>query len=613
MVLVFAGTVFHLYGLDVLRTDLVLPRLAERAGSGPLKYTSKPTNIYQPRENVAQFIAACKEAPISLQSHDAFVTVDLVESKDLAQVLQCLGAFSRAAHRISSTKFPIQIGGNSRKGVVSPQGTGTPTSGGGGFGGRPRGISNTSNTSSAYTHARPGGTSTPTRTVDLTGGRWSPTKPSAGQLSPSSVSSLSKTSDKGVTPPPWSEFQYGSLRGANQGNLGVSFGAPRQITSPSPHITSLADKEKARSEKQEEEERLRIESERLRREELEAEEERARLEEEQRWAEEERKIREKERRKAEEEKRKWEEEERRWRVEEERRKKEEDEAEARLEDERRRARGKSDARLQGQFLSQYQAENNISRGDSGESGSSRIKELERELELAREREREYEQERQARLKPQSRPAVEDHDRRTLVKEENAKARSRSRSRPRAPSRKNSDEIWREDERDYLRQQWSAQHQNGESDTAPPSKSPRPLPDPAPPVRVKTNHTGPSSRPLPDPTTYGLPKESPQTYQADRNRTDRYLSSNPAPQQAQPRTTYSYEIGGLDSAGERDAEDQRRLASQTKTKAGGWAAMSLLEREMETERLRQQEWEQNLKENQTKRGLVGPRPPPSSRS
>jgi hypothetical protein len=44
-------------------------------------------------------------------------------------------------------------------------------------------------------------------------------------------------------------------------------------------------------------------------------------------------------------------------------------------------------------------------------------------------------------------------------------------------------------------------------------------------------------------------------------------------------------------------------------------MTIVERAMETERLRQQEWEANLQENQKKmlstpsRGLVGPRPPP----
>ncbi|KIN03719.1 hypothetical protein OIDMADRAFT_143228 [Oidiodendron maius Zn] len=556
---------------------VALCRLAERATA----------NVHLARENVSLFLAACNSDPINLHSHDTFLTIDLTESKDLAQVLQCLGAFSRAAHRLQPSSFPIQVGGKARGGVMSPQGTGTPKAGGVGLTGRPRGTSNTSNTSSTYTYSGAPDSVTLNMTVDLSSsGRWSPTK-----------------STSGVTPPPWNEFQYGSLRGANQGNLGVSFGAPRQITSASPHVPSLAEKEKARRQKQEEEERLRREEQKVEEERVRAEEEIARVEEERKWAEEAAKTREREQLRIEEEKRMWEEEDRRWKLEEERREKEEREAEARLEEERRRVRGKSDARLQGQFLSQYQAEN------SREAENSRIKELERELELAREREREYERERQTRSNVRSYQTAEDQSVPVRRKEEAIKARSRSRSRPRAPSSKNSDDNWRQDEREYLRQQWSANQHNGDQGTSPPSKSPRPLPEPTPPVRVKTNHTGPSSRPLPDPANYISPKEPPRALQSVQNRTDRYLASNPAPQQSQPRTTYSNEIGAFDGVAERDAEDQRRLASQSKTKAGGWASMSLLEREMETERQRQQEWEQNLKENQTKRGLVGPRPPP----
>lgn len=46
--------------------------------------------------------------------------------------------------------------------------------------------------------------------------------------------------------------------------------------------------------------------------------------------------------------------------------------------------------------------------------------------------------------------------------------------------------------------------------------------------------------------------------------------------------------------EQDTEAARRLASQTKTKAAGWASKSLLEREMERERERQREWEESQK-------------------
>ncbi len=551
-------------------------------------------------ENISLFLEACRKPPFGLQEHDIFLTVDLYESKDPAQVLQCLGAFSRAANRIAPSKFPNPIGGKTGKSFMSPQNTGAaaPTVGGGSYGNRGRGVSSASNSSSTFDPtARPVSSLTPTRTGESNSGRWSPTKNGTTPISPG-VSSWSKKSDQGATSPAWNIAQYGYMGGASQGNMGVSFGGRRQITSAGPHVPSLAEKEKKRKEKEAEEERLRIqeeEEERRRHQEQEAEEERARIAEEQRWAEETRKAREKERQKAEEEKRKWEEEEQKWRIEEEKRQKEEQEAEARLQEERKGLRGNSDARLRGQFLSQYQAENGPSQVTSnGGSQMTRIQELERELELAREREREYERERQAKF---GHKAIEDHDFAVRMKEEN-KARTRSRSRPRAPSRKSSDEEWREDERGYLRKQWKSQSSGEETAPAPqPSKSPRPLPEPTPSLapRIPKQHTG--SRPLPDPAKYAASRPTPQTTNASR--TDRFLASNPAPEAPKPKSTYSNEIGGLDSTAERDAEDRRRVQSQQKTKAGGWASKSLLEREMEMERQRQHEWEESQKELKSK--------------
>ncbi|TVY54151.1 Transgelin, partial [Lachnellula suecica] len=435
--------------LESLKDGVALCKLVNLAVPNAVRFKLKAVMPFVQMENISLFLSACKKPPFNLQSHDMFLTVDLYESKDPAQVLQCLGAFSRAAHRISPSQFPNQIGGNSR-GVMSPQGTGTGAVGGGSYGNRGRGVSNASNTSSAYNSgARPATSLTPTRTGDSNGGRWSPTKNSSTPLSPGGVSSWSKKSDEGATSPAWNIAQYGYMGGASQGNLGVSFGGRRQITSAGPNVPSLAEKEKKRREKEAEEERLRAEAEeeeRRRRQESAAEEERAKIAEEERWAQESKKLRKREIQKAEEEKRKWEEEEQRWRLEEERRQKEEQEADARLQDERKRARGNSDARLRGQFLSQYQAENGEAKDSSG---SSRIKELERELELAREREREYERERQEKLNQRSRQVVQDHDLSTRVKEEPSKARARSRSRPRIPPRTTSDEEWRQNEREYL--------------------------------------------------------------------------------------------------------------------------------------------------------------------
>jgi hypothetical protein len=624
-------------------------RLANMAIPPPgIKFKPSPMPFVQ-MENISHFLRACQAPPLNLQPHDVFLTVDLYESKDPAQVIQCIGAFSRVANKCAPSRFPTVIGPKINSGLVSPQGTGTPKVGGGSYGNRDRGTSNASNTSSAYnSNSRAIGTITPTRTGDSNSGRWSPTKNGSGPLSPAGgVSSWSKKEDEGVTAPAWNINQYGYMGGASQGNMGVSFGARRQITSAGPHVPSLAEKEKRRKEQEAEEERQRKqmeEAEHKRRVEREAEEERAKIAEEERWAEETRKLRERERLKVAEEKRKWEEEERRWKMEEERRQQEEKEAEARLEAERRQARGGSDARLQGQFLSQYQAEH--ARGDGG--NLARIQELEMELELARERERQYERERQERLLAKEHRRLEDHDLSIRIKEERPKSRARSRSRPREHSR---DEAWREDEREYLKKEWANQHDNAppkpprqQQYEDAPRKPPRPQHEDAPqkppwslpePVRVKTNTTGPSSRPLPDPAAYTAPPTNTSAYSSPAptlpRRTDRFLSSNPAPQQQAPQTTYASELGAFDSTAERDAEDRRRKQSQAQTKAGGWASKSLLEREMEMERQRQREWEEAQQQQAQRgaggvgsgaaagtgigmgrRGIVGPRPPPAGR-
>lgn len=564
-------------------------------------------------ENISLFLRACRSPPLNLQEHDVFLTVDLYEQKDPTQVLQCLGAFSRAANGINPSAFPSAIGGRSgRGGVLSPQSTGprTPTASSSDAL-RGRGISNASNASSAYSRATP--TLVASKTGDSGSGRWSPTKSPGHNSSGSPVgtSSWSTKAHEGATSPAWNIAQYGYMGGASQGNLGISFGGRRQITSAGPYVPNMADKERKRKEAAAEAEQQRLqmeEEERRRRAELEAEEERARLEEERRWEEEARRLREQERRQAEEEKRRWEEEERQWKLTEERRHKEEQEAEARLEQERQRSRSKSDARLRGQFLSQYKAEQGAPAKRTGDDGdySSRVKELEKELEQARQREAEYERERRER--PQRRDQAPD----------DKKARARSRSRPgrptsRPPSRPPSrQDSWRpKDEREFLSAQWDEAQNQREAGTsaapppAAPPRSPRPLPNPAvaappSPTKVRTHRTGgdgppiipvrkhhTGSRPLPDPAAYAS-TPPPQKAPTPALRTDRY----PAPQAAAPPQTYSRE---LDGTAERDAEDNRRVAAQKQTKAGGLAGKSLLEREMEMERQRQREWEEAQKQ------------------
>src|SRR5436190_241191 len=79
-------------------------------------------------ENISHFLRACQMPPLSLQPHDVFLTVDLFEAKDPAQVLQCLGAFSRRANIIQPRMFPRAIGIKTRSNV-SPQVTGSSQGG----------------------------------------------------------------------------------------------------------------------------------------------------------------------------------------------------------------------------------------------------------------------------------------------------------------------------------------------------------------------------------------------------------------------------------------------------------------------------------------------------
>ncbi|KAM0820217.1 hypothetical protein AB5N19_06036 [Seiridium cardinale] len=588
--------------LEGLKDGVALCKLVNLAIGPPGVKFKKSAMPFVQMENISHYLRACKSPPLNLPDHDMFLTVDLYEQKDPAQVLQCLGAFSRAAQKVNPSSFPSAIGAKSRTGILSPQSTGSPN--------RSRGMSNASHTSSAY-GSRPGLAST--KTGDSGSGRWSPTKsPTSERVGSPGVSSWSRKDHEGVTSPAWNIAQYGYMGGASQGNLGIAFGGRRQITSAGPHVPNMAEKERRRKEQEAEAERQRLqmeEEERRRRAEMEAEEERARLEEERRWEEETRRQREDEKRKAEEEKRRWEEEERQWRLTEEKRRQEEEEAEARLLEERKKSQNKGSAQLKGQFLSQYQAERGLTPQKSGGYGD-RIKELEQQLELARQRELEYEEERERRSKGGTR------------------SRNQSRNRPRLPDRTPSrQDSWSRDEREVLRTQWDRHQEEQASGAPPPSLPARPLPDPRASSPLKPQRTGEAppppptlplrpqrtgeSRPLPvpekvrkhptggysnspakSPGPTGPPTARPLPTPASAPRTDRFLASNPAPTSPPAQQTYARELG---STAERDAEDRRRMQSQAKTKAGGWAGKSLLEREMEMERQRQQEWEEAQKE------------------
>lgn len=542
------------------------PRLVNLVVSPGVRYKESNMPFVQ-MENISHFLRACEIPPLSLPSHDRFLTVDLYDSKDPTQVLQCIAAFSRRANAINPAAFPTTLGAKSKGSSMSPQGTGssgprspayttTSTT-------RPRGTSNT-------TAESPSITFNPLNKAAYSG-RISPTKnilSRGGLASGGPVSTWSNKNDEGKTAPAWNIHQYGYMGGASQGNQGVAFGARRQITSPAPSVPSIAEKEKRLKE---EAERKRLEAEEDERQQKArrvAEEEQARLEEEHRWAEETRRLREQEaaEQRAHEQQRLQEAE--RARVEEQRRHErayqrdrereaaEQTEREALMAQERSRQRTTSDARLNGQFLSQYQADQSRTTAASTPANplvqqqtaeSKRIADLERQLE-----------EMKAQQRQATRPAPAEPE---IAPEPAAPALP---ARPQAGQASHEDD-WATSERDYLQKEWQKSQQL--EDRLPP-KPPRPEPTT-------------SSRPLPDPATY-----TPGT-----NRTDRYLATYAAPTAA---TVPSHRPKDYSTTTEVDLENQRRMQSQQRTKAGGWASKSLLEREMERERERQREWEESQK-------------------
>lgn len=549
------------------------------------------------RENISHFLTACENPPFNLPSHDRFLTVDLYDEKDPAQVIQCLGAFSRVASSINPSRFPTAIG--PKKGAPSPTrkvadgspyATTTPLRTG-------REISNASQGSndSKYTTRSP--PSARTMSPTMTGGSTTSKTPDSTTRSPPNVSSWSKRTDQLGTAPAWNIHQYGYMGGASQGNQGVVFGAPRQITSAAVQVPSVAEKEQrlrqqqfeaereAKQRKEEEEQR-----ERERRAQREAEEEQARQEEQRRFDEETRKARQREQEDAERQRLEMEREREQLRQarEEELRAVERDKEERRRFEAQRRTE-EDEARQLAEERARSNAYMSTPKVASSPSAESdRIKELERQLEEAKERERQYTQER------------------------DRKAQGASDFRPEKenPSFLSSpDNSFAEDYRHNLHK---------ESTEAPQplrqahSGGPRPLPSPAtkPAVAPKPRASPfarstraadpPRAEPQPQPAPKATadppvddtdPSQSSNARPPHVTRTDQYLASNPAPAEEKPATHFPNEMS-MTSTSERDAEDSRRMAAQQKTKAAGWASKSLLEREMERERERQREWEEN---------------------
>lgn len=605
--------------LEALKDGVALCKLANLVLPPPgIKFKQSGMPFIQ-MENISHFLKACEMPPLSMPAHDRFLTVDLYEGKDPAQVLQCLSAFSRQAHAarpdaVRSAMGPKKAGGA----TMSPTGTGTGMNGYGGF----RSPSPTKNSAAIPGSAR---AMSPALTGGSTGSQGSNAKSPQG-----GTSSWSRREHEGSTMPAWNIAQYGYMGGASQGNQGISFGARRQITSQAPSVPGLAEKERLRKEKAAEAERLRLEAElaeQKRRVEREAEEEQDRIDEERRWEEETKRQREDEKRRVEDQKRQWADQERRWKEEEEIRLKEAAEMNAMQKKPPEKPRVPSSGILRGQTLSEWQREQANGKAADAASESpeqKRVRELEQQLEEAKERERQYQNEREERLRKES-----ERSRPTSSQTETPRPQS---------SAQQSEASWTADERDYLRKQWQTSQENtpaeppaqggaqrdlsSESKPAPSLPS-RPLPQPSveepppdeeedlpappPPARaqpstsasslprlasdtaINSSPLGTPNRPLPTPDKEYTPY-TPSQRQPSSNRTDRFLSANEAPTSSAPRISSSQEAG--DTALEQSALRDSRVVSQNKTKAGGWASKSLLEREMERERERQREWEQN---------------------
>ncbi|KGO37728.1 Smooth muscle protein/calponin [Penicillium expansum] len=546
--------------LEGLKDGVALCKLVNLVVSPGVKYKQLSAPFVQ-MENISHFLRACQLPPLNLPPHDVFLTVDLYEAKDPAQVLQCLAAFSRRANALAPNKFPRTVGPQSKRGVVSPNATGSSSTG-------------------AYTP----------RSARSSSNVGDPARTGSPAKSSGSYSTWAKKGDEQDTTPAWNIHQYGYIGGASQGNQGVAFGARRQITTPGPAVPSLAEKEKR---KREEDERIRQqnaereEADRAHQRQIAEEEAHAKAEEERRWEEETARVREQERLKVEAEKKRWDDEKRQWEAEEQRRMAEEKEAEDRFEQERQQRRNLNDNRLNGQFLSQYQASKSQASDVAGAveetAQSRRIKELELELQLAKEREHQYETERQVQPgKTGDQP----------------QPRSQSRPHP-VPPKPSYDLSSLEQERRLLRTEWQntqdmpatseAEEPQPIEEQAPP-QPPRPLPVPKPSSFSASPALPPrdlpaSPRPLPDPVAYNANR-------GHESRVDSFLSSNPAPKSPTPA---AHRFQDYTSTSEVDAENSRRAASQQKTKAGGWASKSLLEREMERERARQEEWAENQKQ------------------
>ncbi|RPA96556.1 hypothetical protein L873DRAFT_1811164 [Choiromyces venosus 120613-1] len=551
-----------------LKDGTILCRLANLLEETPQIRFKKSAMPFVQMENISHFLSFVARPPVSLPPHDLFLTVDLFEQKDPAQVCQCITSYSRIAHKLKPGAFPTTIGALKVTAQLSPQLSG----GAGGFwAGGARKVSGGSVGSG-------GGASV----VSGYSGSGSTAKPSVPPRK-ATVSTWSKSSDESATLPAWNIAQYGYMGGASQGNQGISFGARRQITnnpvvkstpatSPPPPASSFAEKRR----KEGEAKKLAADAEAERRRESQAAEERRRtVAEADRW-----RMEEGQKAAMELERRKWVEQEerdkadrelecRKWKEEEEKRRlwqieqnnqrelerQKEEYAFERREEEARRVRDR-EAQMR---LDKEKKERERER--------ERIRELERELEKARERERVYEAEKEERRR-------QDTERMRRDAQEMAIRKHRTGEPPSTPSPSKANFIGSHRTGDRDRDQESERMflQTWQNNNTPPPQTP--------PRHKQLGSPIPQPRALPTPPPRKLPP-APITNHPSTSNT--YYTAEPM----QP--SRSWETNDDASGPDREQEELE------KQQAYKWASMSLLERERERERQRQKEWEANQRE------------------
>ncbi|KAF8456453.1 hypothetical protein BDZ91DRAFT_777725 [Kalaharituber pfeilii] len=259
--------------MDCLKDGVLLCRLVNLLPGAPqLKPKPSPMPFVQ-MEQIAAFINVVSKPPVDLPTHDLFLTVDLFEKKDPAQVVQCLTAFSRIAHKICPEKFPMVVGGK-KGGMLSPTLTAASgrrdlNSGSSGVSGYS--VNSTSSTSSSVAPAAVQPVFPPTSPPPAVGFNSVYKKPAAPVVTAKPPPNIGDDEKKSI--PAWNIHQYGYMGGASQGNMG--------IVNPSPSVPSLKSKDEVVKKKDESSEAERRREEELRWQRLEEEEakERARQQE----------------------------------------------------------------------------------------------------------------------------------------------------------------------------------------------------------------------------------------------------------------------------------------------------------------------------------------------